>query len=263
MLSSIIHYGQRDRATMKKMTLKHCFALLCIIGLTSCSTPHVFENTFSSHPQSVSRDNIPLTLENPDFWQGSPDTVWSRVQQTPLDKLSANENNPDTVKAGWIKLAIISKRYSVDTTTLTQQLIAWRAQYPSHPGNEIFPNDAALNSLAATPAPKNIALLLPLQGKYAALGNAVRNGFLNAYYEQSGKSAGQNISFIDTSTGASIGALYQQAIAKGADFVVGPLTKDEVQQLISAGGFNVPTLALNYTGVWLSLTIFMNLVCHR
>ncbi len=42
-------------------------------------------------------------------------------------------------------------------------------------------------------------------------------------------------------------ALYQQAIAQGADTIVGPLSKDQVSQLIKQGAFPAPTIALNYT----------------
>jgi outer membrane PBP1 activator LpoA protein len=236
---------------MRKNTFILSFGLFCTITLASCSTQHAFQNTFINHADSTTRDNSPLTIENPDFWQGNAESVWARVQQTSLDKLNASQNNPDTNAAGWIKLAIISKRYSVDTAELTQQLSTWRAIYPGHPGNQLFPGDVTLNSLAAMPAPKNIALLLPLQGKYAPLGSAVRNGFLNAYYEELTKTSyQQSISFIDTSTLPSIAIAYQQALSKGADFIVGPLTKQEVQQLISAGSINTPTLALNYTDIW-------------
>jgi outer membrane PBP1 activator LpoA protein len=250
MLSSIII--KVKGLGMRKNTLVLYFACLCTITLASCSTPHVFDNTPSGPAQSAPRDNIPLSLENPEFWQGSPEAVWARIQQQPLDKLTASQYaTTDQINVGWIKLAIISKRYSADTNDLTQQLIAWRTDFPSHPGNNIFPTNPTLNSIASAPVPKNIALLLPLSGKLAGLGSAVRNGFLNAYYSQLAKSSyQQSISFIDTNSTVSIGALYQQAVAKGADFVVGPLTKDEVQKMMSSSSFSVPTLALNYTDLW-------------
>jgi outer membrane PBP1 activator LpoA protein len=46
--------------------------------------------------------------------------------------------------------------------------------------------------------------------------------------------------------------LYQQAFNDGADFIVGPILKDNVQQL-SSGSFTIPVLALNYTDVNWSL----------
>ena len=51
----------------------------------------------------------------------------------------------------------------------------------------------------------------------------------------------QTISFYDTSTNNNIATLYQQAIAKGADVVIGRSTKENVQALLHLYDFNVPT----------------------
>lgn len=182
------------------------------------------------------------------FWQGSPNAIWDRLQYIPPSKLEAATNTPDVNRAGWMKLAIISKRYGNDIHQLVPQLIGWRGQYTNHPGNDLFPSNSTLTNLANTPPARHIALLLPLQGAMAANGQAVRNGFLSAYYESLAKThVQQTISFYDTSTNPNIGALYQQAISQGADMVVGPLIKENVEALVSAGGISVPTLALNYS----------------
>lgn len=93
--------------------------------------------------------------------------------------------------------------------------------------------------------PKQIALLLPLQGGNATSGQAIRNGFLTAYYYAKQQQAdAPAVTVMDTS-GADIVALYQQAVDKGADFVVGPLTKENLQTLAGKGALTRPTLALN------------------
>lgn len=93
--------------------------------------------------------------------------------------------------------------------------------------------------------PKQIALLLPLQGANASSGQAIRNGFLTAYYYAKQQQAdAPGVTVVDTSSGDIVG-LYQQAVAKGADFIVGPLTKENLQTLASHGALNRPTLALN------------------
>src|SRR3990167_165709 len=122
--------------------------------------------------------------------------------------------------------------------------MTWRERYTSHPGNIFFPDTAVLSNLFNTAPPKHIALLLPIQGKLAASGQIVRNGFFNGYYQALPSIGTQTIDFYDTSQG-SVQAQYQQATAKGADFIVGPLSKDEVQAL-SKTRITVPTLALNY-----------------
>lgn len=93
--------------------------------------------------------------------------------------------------------------------------------------------------------PKYIAVLLPLTGPMGSQGEAVRNGFMAAYgYVKQSEPDAPIVRVFDTSQG-HITALYQQAVAEGADFVVGPLAKDQVQILSSSGQVTVPTLALN------------------
>jgi len=104
----------------------------------------------------------------------------------------------------------------------------------THGGVMRFPN-----------APPQIALLLPLQGRLGGSGRAIRNGFLAAYYyAKKNYKHSANIHVFDTST-SNIITLYQRAIAKGAQVVVGPLSKHNVARLARRGRLPVPTLALN------------------
>jgi outer membrane PBP1 activator LpoA protein len=91
--------------------------------------------------------------------------------------------------------------------------------------------------------PQHIALLLPLKGPVAAQASAVRDGFLTAFY-QTKRDNPPKLSIIDTYE-RDIGEAYQEAIQRGADFVVGPLTKADLTRLVAAKQMDVPTLALN------------------
>ncbi len=95
--------------------------------------------------------------------------------------------------------------------------------------------------------PKQIALLLPLHGPYANAGKAVRDGFFAAYYDnaQANDNRLTTIRVYDTASNKNMRALYRNAVANGADLVVGPIEKNNVNQLAS-GYLNVPVLALNY-----------------
>lgn len=94
----------------------------------------------------------------------------------------------------------------------------------------------------------SITLLLPLKGDLAESSIAIKNGFLAAYY--SNKSSTQSntanidVKIIDTSDKDLI-TTYQQAVADGADFIVGPLTKKDVTTIAGLQNLPVPTLALN------------------
>lgn len=100
---------------------------------------------------------------------------------------------------------------------------------------------------AGSQYPQQIAIMLPVTGKFANSGKAVLNGFLAAYYDYLQRSPlNVNIAVVDTAKG-NINALYKQAVNKGAIFVVGPLTKSNVTKLAHENSLEVPTLALNTT----------------
>lgn len=92
--------------------------------------------------------------------------------------------------------------------------------------------------------PVKLAVLLPLSGSLAAAAAPVRDGLLAGYYSEYRRRP--EIDFIDT-RGTANGAVdaYRRAAAAGADFVVGPLGRDEVGAVFGQGELPVPMLALN------------------
>ena len=128
----------------------------------------------------------------------------------------------------------------------------------------------------------NLAVLLPLTGPYANIGIAVRNGMLAAYYQSQAQEQAniqiqiqtqaqaqpqvlalendditqtqigdntppqqQTLQFFDTHQLGGAASAYQNAIQSGADAVIGPLTKDDVQTIVETQPITVPTLTLN------------------
>ena len=92
--------------------------------------------------------------------------------------------------------------------------------------------------------PLRVAMLLPLSGETAAAAAPVRDGFLTGYYSEHRRRP--DIAFFDTQgTAGGAVAAYDQAVAAGHDFVVGPLTREGVSALFRRGTLPVPVLALN------------------
>lgn len=92
--------------------------------------------------------------------------------------------------------------------------------------------------------PRKLAVLLPLTGAMANAASPVRDGLLAGYYGE--HRARPQIAFYDTTgTPAGTVAAYQRAGAEGADYVVGPLGRDEVGALFKETQLDVPVLALN------------------
>lgn len=91
--------------------------------------------------------------------------------------------------------------------------------------------------------PAQLAVLLPFSGNTAGAGLAVRDGLLSQYYAE--KRRRPRIQFYDTAgsaTGAQNAA--NKAIADGAQMLVGPLTREEVNA-VSSISTNVPIVLLN------------------
>lgn len=91
-----------------------------------------------------------------------------------------------------------------------------------------------------------IALMLPFKSNtdLMATSQAIYNGLLAAYYT-SPKQSDIKIQTVDTSSG-NVVELYKQAVNDGAQIVIGPLTKPEVEAIASINNtLPVPTIALN------------------
>jgi len=95
--------------------------------------------------------------------------------------------------------------------------------------------------------PLKMAVLLPFTGDMATAAAPVRDGLLAGYYARTRR---PHIDFIDTqSTPSGALAAYDQAVAQGADFIIGPLNREAVGALFERGALPVPLLALNRSAV--------------
>lgn len=95
--------------------------------------------------------------------------------------------------------------------------------------------------------PEQVALLLPLSGDYKREGESIQNGFLGAHYSLGKNTPKINkIRIYDTQKFQNSESAYNKAIEDGADFVVGPLLQDSVNNLAKKIAFKIPVLTLNY-----------------
>ena len=93
--------------------------------------------------------------------------------------------------------------------------------------------------------PAKIAVLLPLSGQLATAASPVRDGLLAGYYAESRRRP--PLEFIDThGTPAGALAAYDRAVSGGADYVIGPLGRDEVDALFARSSLPIPVQALNH-----------------
>ncbi len=188
------------------------------------------------------RMKLDKILPDPQSLENNRRVLWlSLVKMSPADLQTLSiEAREGSTLAGWLQLALISQQ-SLSAKQLLAAIKAWQEAYPLHPGRSILPKplDSVTSSLFATP--QNIALLLPMSGSLAGPGGAIRDGFMAALHEANGTESGVHV--YDTEH-ADVKALYQQAVEEGADYIVGPLTKQDVAMLMHMK-HPVPTVFLN------------------
>jgi outer membrane PBP1 activator LpoA protein len=94
-------------------------------------------------------------------------------------------------------------------------------------------------------APPQVALLLPLSGPLAAAGGAIRDGFLAAYFADTGERPLLRIYDAGASAESALEA-YARAVADGATRAVGPLAREQVAAVLAVVDRRTPVLALNH-----------------
>lgn len=175
------------------------------------------------------------TLAQPNEQAKLTDQAWTIVNSLSgyeRDKLAANPN-PDIQAWFDLQQAFQGDRiHSVDLMNLQ-----------SFHADAIYQQDLLPKLLASQPAAsqvRQIAIMLPMQGKYKVVSEQIRNGIVKAYYASNKDIV---LKFYDSSELTDLESIYTQAKEEGADRIIGPLRKEAVQAL--AGFHDSSMLALN------------------
>lgn len=169
--------------------------------------------------------------------------IWRNLQRVDTDRLQeAQLSAQDSQWRGWLELAVLSRSALGQST---RGLSAWLQNNPQHPAAG-YPPGGLGYLLGQHPTLTRVALLLPVSGRLAPAGKAVRDGYLASYY--AARSTGDamfEVLILDLDTYESTNAAYDAAIAAGANMIVGPLSKEAVAELSNRPDRTVPVLALN------------------
>jgi len=187
-------------------------------------------------------------LQNQDLIEDNQGAIWEALammnERTLAQMRMATGKN---VLGGWMELVQISKAYQLDPEVLNRRVAEWRNSYPEHPVQEDILKGLLERSQQDILRPKRIAVLLPFDSRFGQAAEAVRDGIIAAYYARPQDSE-QGIRFYDTGSDPETAlAAYQRALADRSDFVIGPLNKEDIEQVVNKGELDVPLLALNYT----------------
>lgn len=184
-----------------------------------------------------------------DLAQLNHELIWRDLLLLNEEELLKWTSQQDNTQFGqWVDLALISRNSRL---TIDEQLLAveqWQQANPKHPASLNLPGRLNRLQEIAENRPEQIALLLPLSGALANTGNAIRDGFMAAYYESLNKGFKvPTIKIYDSVKNADVNNAYAQAQFDGAQWLIGPVEKPLVQGLSERENLPLPTLALNYS----------------
>ncbi len=173
--------------------------------------------------------------------------IWLLFQRTKTGDLVSYTylgDNPNTV--AWLDLA---RQVKLNQNSIDDQFSAlnrWLADNPSHPISQALPLELDLLSRLPETAPNRIVLALPLSGQLANIGTAITDGFLAAHFQYKAPESTLTIETFDTAS-RDLKELYDRYEQDLSDktLIVGPITKDEIEELSGLGSLSVNTLALN------------------
>jgi len=159
----------------------------------------------------------------------------------------------DTFKEGWYALASIYQQYQLRINQLKRAVSDWKHNYPQHPVLLFMPTQLTNIQEIQPFQPDNIAVLLPLSGRFQSQGKSIQLGILDSFYRQQqlNKSAATGdldinaptLHFYDTNA-QTMEAITTQFAANKIDFVIGPLLKSDIETFLPLVE-KMPVLALN------------------
>lgn len=147
---------------------------------------------------------------------------------------------------GWLTLGSLATSTGQQGIGWSNGVIRWRDTHRNHPAMAVL-DDLHIPDRELLDYPRQVALLLPLSGRTGRTGEAIQNGFLGAYFATvAGFGESQIVRVYDVDVEGSASAAYSTAVADGAEFVVGPLVRNNVIELANNILVPVPVLTLNY-----------------
>jgi outer membrane PBP1 activator LpoA protein len=191
-------------------------------------------------------------------------TIWEWLKALDLPELE-NARLSEPSLQPWLQLAIIVKRFALQPEMFNQQLVSWQSRHLGHPLVINLPEEIQFSLQQEPIQAKRIAVLLPLTGRLANQGLAIKEGILAAYLEDlpNAKFTSNNSSGYDGATGNIAQDNVQQyreirffdsalktaqqlnILVADFDVVLGPLVKEQITELTEVLPSDKILLALN------------------
>ena len=168
--------------------------------------------------------------------------IFSTLMEIPTKSLATQAEKAITSDLrGWLALATMTKQFQNNPLQQYEALSNWQRVWGQHPASIQLPLSLSILTQVISSQPKSIALLLPTNGQLGPFGRAIRDGIIASHYHQNGKA---EIRVYDTSN-QNVLELIDRAAANGAELIIGPLDRNNVNTLALQSSLPVPVLALN------------------
>lgn len=187
--------------------------------------------------------NMTPHIDREDDRAKNNEKIWALLNKMSLPALNQYRRlNPKSELSSWLELALIHQTMLFQPDLLKPAVSMWKEEYPDHPANEAIIEDILENAARSGVRPSHTALLLPFTGPLEWASQAIRDGFFSAWYASEDYKPVVSIYDCDA---INIDQIYSRAVENGADFIIGPLEKSAIENLLKSGGLTVTTLALN------------------
>jgi len=139
-------------------------------------------------------------------------------------------------------LVSIQREYGNQPEQLTAAVQQFQQVYYAHPLSQNLPNGLQQAMSFQGASKQDVVVMLPLSGRFETTGNAIKQGILAAYFAQNAAQEQVSVRFLDTVALAKTELLQQ---ASNADWVIGPLLKENIDAVVPFLPLSVKRLALN------------------
>lgn len=176
-----------------------------------------------------------------------------RLDTATLTEASRRARDPDWRQ--WLQMQLVYREGP-------DALAAWMTRPNALPQHPAMPRH--VKRWVTADSVDHIALLLPLEGRLAGAGEAVLSGAIDQLYTLfPDPNSRPTLTTLNSTQPAGVRDLYRQAVADGADLIIGPLIKENVASLGQLTQRTVPVIALNQTDSlagslnrnWMSLSL--------
>ncbi|MCC2604897.1 penicillin-binding protein activator [Planctobacterium marinum] len=168
--------------------------------------------------------------------------IWAIMQKLSDQEIATHQKEISRLNP-LLQLLVVQRQLTHSDESTDRQFSAWQSRFPNHLFARQLPDDIA--GILARPKAsfENVLVLLPLSGPRQAQGEAIKEGILAANF--SSNFAERQLDFVDTQSWTTDNP--PQLDFTGYDLVIGPLLKENIDQIQALIPEGLPVLFLNRT----------------